>query len=78
MLLAGKRERKDPEPSRCKDPFRNATPRDPRLLTVIFDDGDVDKTLRNLGNTQGHIHRLQLQLFLVVVFLFDEERDVDI
>lgn len=45
---------------------------------MVFDDGDVDKTFSNLSNTQWHIHGLHLQLFLVIVFILDEERHVNV
>lgn len=43
------------------------------FLTVLFDDGDVDKTLSNLSDAEGHIHSLNLQFLLVVVFVFDKK-----
>lgn len=45
---------------------------------MLFDDGDVDKTFSNLSNAQWHIHGLHLQLFLVIVFILDEERHVNV
>ena len=45
---------------------------------MLFDDGDVDQTFSNLSNAQWHIYGLHLQLFLVIVFILDEERHVNV
>lgn len=48
------------------------------FLTVLFDDGDVNQTFSNLCNPQRHIYSLHQQLFLVIVFIFDKERHMDV
>lgn len=45
---------------------------------MLFDDGDVDETLSNLGNAQWYIQSLHLQLLLVIIFIFDKERHMNI
>ncbi len=45
---------------------------------MLFDDGDVDQTFSNLSNAQWHIHGLYQQLFLVIVFILDEERHMNV
>lgn len=45
---------------------------------MLFEDGDVYKTLSNLSSAKGHIHSLHLQLFLVIVFILDEEWHMNI
>lgn len=45
---------------------------------MLFDDGDVHETFPDPSNSQWHIHRLHLQLFLVIVFILDEERHVNV
>ena len=45
---------------------------------MIFDDGDVDETFCNPSNAQRHIRGLYQQLLLVVVFILDEQRHVNV
>lgn len=45
---------------------------------MLFDNGDVDQTFSNLSDAQRHVDGLHLQLFLVIVFILDEEWHVNI
>lgn len=45
---------------------------------MLFDDGDVDQTFSNLSNAQGHVRGLHQQLLLVIVFILDEERHMNV
>lgn len=49
-----------------------------RFLTMLFNDGDVDQTFSNLSDAQWYIHGLHQKLFFVVIFIFDEERHVNV
>lgn len=49
-----------------------------RFLTMLFNDGDVDQTFSNLSDAQWYVHGLYQKLFFVVIFIFDEERHVNV
>ena len=49
-----------------------------KALTMLLDDGDIDKAFANLGDAQRDVHRLHPQLLLLLVLVLDEEWNVHV